>query len=43
VWVNGWLREVLVRGSEWRRQDDGAGGEGCVCEEGLIRQGRGWN
>jgi len=25
VWVNGWLREVLVRGSEWRRQDDGAG------------------
>jgi len=24
---------------EWR-QDDGAGGEGCVCEEGLIRQER---
>jgi len=35
--VGGW---VVVE--EWR-QDDGAGGEGCVCEEGLIRQERGWN
>jgi len=36
VTVGGW---VVVE--EWR-QDDGAGGEGCVCEEGLIRQERGW-
>jgi len=38
-----WWEEVTVGGwvvvEEWR-QDDGAGGEGCVCEEGLIRQER---
>jgi hypothetical protein len=41
-----WWEEVTVGGwvvvEEWR-QDDGAGGEGCVCEEGLIRQERTWS